>query len=163
MRTPTMVALVMLLQSCTYEDPELGKNQQAEIIEVHGGCPPGQLGNGEICVDPLEGGGSPGAPGGGGGEQSPIGGPGGGGGGETVPEIKMDPEPDRNKNRHSCEDWCAWNMRQCEKECWHRYPDVVRDFWSRTVCLDACKTSKDPNHGLEACRGDCQKRFPERP
>jgi len=67
-------------------EPELGEHQQAEIIEVHGGCPPGTIGNGQICVDPLEGGGGGGGGGGPtGGEGGPSGPGGGGGGGRADP------------------------------------------------------------------------------
>jgi hypothetical protein len=154
-----MVALGACLDS---GEPATSDMQQGEIIEVHG-CRPGLLQIGEECIDPR--GGGPGGGGPTGGEREPRGPGTGGGGGGGGPDRAMDPEPDRNKDRRSCEDWCSWNMRQCIKECWHRYPDPVRDFWTRTVCITECecKESDDPNHGLEACRGDCQRRFPERP
>ena len=52
----TMTAIVMCLAShaCVYPNDHqenLGSAEQAEIIDVHGGCPPGTIGNGEICVD----------------------------------------------------------------------------------------------------------------
>jgi hypothetical protein len=74
---------------------------------------------------------------------------------------KMDPEPDRFKNRKSCWDWCNWNRRQCEKECRHLFPDP--HFNERNRCIRSCKTNEDPNKGLDACTGDCNSRFPERP
>jgi hypothetical protein len=75
----------------------------------------------------------------------------------------MDPEPDRNKDRNSCHDWCDWNMRQCLKECRSRYPDPFRDIGARNRCITACKEADDPDRGYNACYADCNSRFPERP
>ena len=77
---------------------------------------------------------------------------GSGGGGER---ILMDPEPDRNKDRKSCWDWCAWDRRQCEKECRHRHPD--RDMNERNRCIRSCENK------FTSCKVDCNIRVPERP
>ena len=140
-------------------EPELGEHQQAEIIEIHGGCPPGTIGNGQICVDPLEGGGTGGGgegPGPVGGEGGP-GGPGGAGphGGGGSGGGSHDPEPDHDKDRKSCHDWCAWDWRQCRLECKHRHPD--RDFNERNRCFLSC------DRKVQQCKADCNSRFPERP
>jgi len=169
MKAPTMVALaigLVSLAACTDDPgPDLGKAQQAEIIEVHGGCPPGTIGNGQICVDPLEGGGTGvGAPGPVGGEGGPGGpGPGGPGGG-SVPVIRMDPEPDRKKDYKSCDDWCQWNRRQCDKECWHKFPAPIGDWYKRARCIrEICEDHDDPNIGRKACQADCVDRWRDRP
>jgi hypothetical protein len=162
MKAPTTVALVMWfasLAACTDgPESELAKVQQAEIIEVTG-CRPGTLGNGEVCIDPLEGGGDGGGGGPTGGEGGPSG-PGGGGGGGGG--GAMDPEPDRNKDRKSCHHWCDWSYRQCEKWCRKEYPDP---HWNkRNRCFkDRCENDPDPNIGSKKCAADCNSRFPERP
>jgi hypothetical protein len=166
MNAPTMVAAVMCFASLTAcaDDPdsELGKKQQAETIEVRG-CRPGTIGNGEICVDPLEGGGGGASGGSTGGDGSP-GGPGGSGGGETVPEVRMDPEPDRQKDLKSCWEWCQWNRRQCEKECWHKFPAPFGDWHKRSMCIqDICEDHINPNIGRKACQADCNDRWRDRP
>lgn len=139
MKAPTMVALVMgiaSLQACTLEaEAELGKQQQSEIIEIHGGCPPGTIGNGEICVDPLEGGGD----GGGGGPTGAEGGPGGGGdggGGGGSPPAPRPPEREDCSQFHTtkeCTSCCErnfWNVdtKKCkgkrESTCWKNAMDV---------------------------------------
>ena len=152
-------ALLMGLTSlpACVESDDTGTVQQAEIIEVHG-CRPGSwdIGDG-ICVDPWPGGGGGGPTGGDGGLGGPGGGGPGGGGGT------FDPEPDRNKDRKSCDDWCTWNKRQCLKECRHQYPDPMRDIGARNRCITACDDARDPDHGLHECRADCQRRFPGRP
>jgi len=161
-----MIPVVLLmglasLHACAdVADPQLGEHQQAEIIEVHG-CPPGTLGNGEVCIDPLEGGGAGG--GGGGPTGGESGGGGGGGGGGAPPAPAMDPEPDRNKDWRSCHDWCDWSYRQCEKWCWKEYPDLFRDWNKRRVCfVDRCDNHSDPDIGSKACEADCNRRFPGR-
>jgi hypothetical protein len=138
-------------------EPELGEHQQAEIIEVHG-CRPGSWDIDGVCVEPWPTGGGGGPTGG---EGGPTG-PGGGGGGGAPPA--MDPEPDHNKDRNSCEDWCDWSRRQCVKWCWNEYPDLIGDWNKRRVCFeDRCDNHRDPNIGYRECRLDCQRRFPERP
>lgn len=163
MKAPTMAALVMWFSplACTYDEPEaeVAKVQQAEIIEVHG-CPPGTLGNGEICNDPLEGGGDGGGgPGSVGGE----GGPGGSGpGGGSVPVIRMDPEPDPKKDFKSCWDWCAWSFRQCQKECLSKHPYPDWDGYNQ--CMEnRCQNHRDPKIGRRACEADCTERWRDRP
>jgi hypothetical protein len=59
--------------------------------------------------------------------------------------------------------WCNWNKRQCIRECRHLYPDPMRDIGARNRCIRSCDSNDDPNKGLNACMGDCQRRFPERP
>jgi hypothetical protein len=160
---PLLLSIASLHACVAPED--LGTAEQAEIIDVRG-CGPGTIGNGEICVDPLEGGGDGGGGGGPtGGEGSP-GGPGGGagGGGEAVPEVRMDPEPDRKKDLKSCWDWCQWNRRQCEKECWHKFPAPFGDWHKRSMCIqDICEDHDNPNIGRKACQADCTDRWRDRP
>lgn len=85
--------------------------------------------------------------------------PGGDGGGHG-----MDPEPDRNKDRNSCHDWCGWSRRQCDKWCWKEYPEPFRDWYKRNRCFrDRCEEHQNPNIGRKACEADCNRRFPERP
>ena len=74
----------------------------------------------------------------------------------------MDPEPDRNRDRKSCFDWCAWSRRQCEKECKHRHPYPDWDGYNQCV-KNRCENHSDPNIGHKSCERDCNKRFPERP
>jgi hypothetical protein len=163
------------LASCLSVEPDdlsLGEHEQAEIIEVHG-CRPGWLQHGDVCVDPTEGGGDGGGGGPTGAEGGPGGpggpGPGGGpGGGTGCPTggggcgRTMDPEPDHNKDRKSCFDWCDWNKRQCIKECRSQFPDPY--WYKRNKCIrDRCDNHEDPNIGHKECRLDCQRRFPERP
>jgi hypothetical protein len=113
MKAPTMAALVVWLAplaACTYDEPEaeVHKVQQAEIIEVHG-CPPGTLGNGEICIDPLEGGGDGGGGGPTGGEGAPSGGGGGGGGAAPYP-IPSPKDCTQEVNYEACYQCCDWNV-----------------------------------------------------
>jgi hypothetical protein len=131
------------------DQPTISEQQQDERIEVHG-CRPGLVQIGDECIDPAPGGG--GAGGGSGGEREPRG-PGTGGGGGTG--HTMDPEPDRNKDRKSCFDWCSWDWRQCIKECDHMYPDPR---WNER---NRCKRSCDQK--VNSCTADCNVRFPERP
>jgi len=135
-------------------DTELGEHQQAEIIEIHG-CRPGSWDIDGVCVEPWP-------TGGGGGPTGGEGGPSGPSGGGGAPAA-MDPEPDHNKDRNSCEDWCDWSRRQCVKWCWKEYPDLFGDWNKRRVCFeDRCDNHKDPNIGYRECRLDCQRRFPGR-
>jgi hypothetical protein len=84
--------------------------QQAEIIEVTG-CPPGTLGNGEICIDPREGGGDGGGGGPTGGEGWPSGPGGGGGGGGADPYPIPAPKDCTLELTHeTCMQCCDWNV-----------------------------------------------------
>lgn len=165
-----LIGLVSLHACVESDDPAVAEQQQDERIEVHG-CRPGtvELGEGDdfICIDPWDGI----DPGWGAGER-PIWGerpprvppPPPVGDGSAEPVVRMDPEPDHNKDRNSCEDWCDWSRRQCEKWCWKEYPNVIGDWNKRRVCFeDRCDNHKDPNIGYKSCRSDCQRRFPERP
>ena len=87
----------------------------------------------------------------------------GGGGVVSGGSGAFDPEPDKNKDRKSCFDWCDWSKRQCFKECKHRYPNPVRDFYKRIQCKRECDTGPDPEKGYDACQTDCRTKFPERP
>lgn len=161
--TAALFTGLVSLHACTdADDPALGQQEQeqrAETIEVHG-CSPGWIDDGYQCIDTWHGGGwAPGPGDVGGRERDPSGGGGrggagpaeGGGGGVSY----MDPEPDHDKDRKSCWDWCAWDRRQCEKECKHRHPE--RDFNERNRCIRSCDTK------LKACKADCNSRLPERP
>jgi hypothetical protein len=154
--------LIVSLTACLEPtDPATTEQEQNEIIEVHG-CRPGWLQVGEECVDPR--GGGPGGGGPTGGEREPRGPGTGGGGGGGGPGHTMDPEPDRNKDRRSCYDWCDWSHRQCEKWCWKEHPEPFRDWYKRNRCLkERCVDDPSPNIGSKACEADCGRRFPDRP
>jgi hypothetical protein len=152
-----LLAIACVCLGCASPDLELSSEEQAEwnggpvadgeVVVIESGwdaCLDGAVCWGDLDEDPID----PGDTGGGG----PGGGPGG----------TMDPEPDRNKDRKSCHDWCDWSKRQCIKECkrMHPYPD-----WDgQNQCLkNRCENHSDPSIGYKSCRSDCSKRFPERP
>lgn len=125
------VALLMTLaplHACTdADDPEVGELQHNEIIEIHGGCPPGTIGNGEVCVDPLEGGNGPGGGGGPtGGEGGPGGpggpGPGGGGGGADPHPIPAPKDCTVETDHEACMQCCDWNVDKVWGERCRRIP-----------------------------------------
>jgi hypothetical protein len=123
-----------------------GRDAPGEIIHVEGDAPGGRR------SDPWWGPG-PGRANGGGARE----------GGVTAGSryVVMDPEPDRYKDRKSCEDWCDWSMRQCVKWCTKQHPWPDWDGYNQ--CLkNRCQKDPDPDIGQDACRADCQRRFPER-
>jgi hypothetical protein len=143
------------LTACaTEEEPAQGELQQAEIIEVHG-CRPGTLGNGEVCIDPLEGGGDGGGGGPTGGEGGPSdpggggggGGAGSGGGGADPYPIPAPKDCTKEINHEACYSCCDWNVDKVWGERCHRIPkrnkDERRRCWEdaeqrRSACQRMC-------------------------
>lgn len=151
----TAIALALAVHACA--DPEdLGELQQAEIIEVHGGCPPGTIGNGQICVDPLEGGGGGGGPGPSGGEGEPGGpggpGPGGGGGGGADPYPIPAPKDCTQEITHeTCVQCCDWNVEKVWGERCRRMPGrTKKQRQEKRLCWG----------DAEDRRGACQRECP---
>lgn len=135
----TTVALLMgfaSLHACASEDPAVASLQQDEIIDVHG-CRPGTLGNGEVCIDPLEGGGDGGGGGPTGGEGGPSG-PGGGGGGGS--QGGPGREPDRKQcgpemGIAGCLDCCYYNHDKVDGwDCRKKRTDKAKDeCWKKAI------------------------------
>jgi hypothetical protein len=79
MKASIVFVVMVFLQACAADDPEVGTKQQDEMIEVHG-CSPGWIDDGDRCIDPWHGGGWGPGPGNiGGHERVPGGGRGGAG------------------------------------------------------------------------------------
>jgi hypothetical protein len=158
-----LLAIVCVTFGCASPDLDLSAAEQAEeqeewdgapvdhggeVIPIEGtwnGCLDAGVCWGELDEHPQD----PGDSGWGGG---------GGGGGDAV---VMDPEPDRYRDRKSCEDWCDWSKRQCIKWCTKEHP--FPDWYGYNQCLkNRCDNDPDPDVGYKSCRADCQRRFPER-
>jgi hypothetical protein len=168
--TAALFTGLVSLHACTdTDDPDVGTKQQNEIIEIHGGCPPGTIGNGEICVDPLEGGGSPGGGGGPTGGDGGPGGPGGpgpgggGGGGSGCPSgggggCGADPHPipapkdcTLEVNHEACHACCDWNVDKVWGERCRRLPRrTKKQRKEKAVCWETA----------ERLRGECQRGCP---
>jgi hypothetical protein len=140
-----MVSLHACVDSDDLAPAEL---EQAEIIEVHG-CGPGTIGNGEICIDPLEGGGEGGG-GPTGGEGGPGGpGPGGGGGADPYP-IPAPKDCTQEVSYETCVHCCDWNVEKVWGERCRRMPQrTKKQRKDRALCWE------DAENRRRACQREC--------
>jgi hypothetical protein len=136
------------LHACVYpDDLASAELEQSEIIEVHG-CGPGTIGNGEVCIDPLEGGGDGGGGGFTGGEGGPV--DGGGGGADPYP-IPAPKDCTQELSYEACYQCCDWNVDKVWGERCRRLPDrSKKQRKARALCWETA----------ERLRGECQAACP---